>query len=495
VIFFLGDGMGISTVTAARILAGQQLGGPGEDHSLSFDNFPVTGLAHTYNVNSQTADSAGTMSALMTGVKTDIGVFGVDERVERGDCASVRGAGLLSLLDIAELAGKRTGVISTARLTHATPAATYAYTPDRDWEDDSEMPAAAIAAGCRDIATQFVEHRDHLNRQFGAGASDGIEVAMGGGRRHFLPADEGGRREDGAQPVAAWQGAYPGGSYAADKDSLAAAQATPLLGLFADSHMAYELQRRDPSSTEPGLVAMTEKAIDLLDDGNGFLLVVEAGRIDHAHHAGNAANALNETVELSDAVAAAMARVDLDETLIIVTADHSHVFVMAGYPRRGNPILGKVVPAWSDEPMVDVNGLPYTTLGYMNGRGFRDYGDEPNADTTYPGPDTRPRRPQRHRYDGAGLPPGGADSPGLRDPRRRGRTGVRNRPRSRDRDRQLRAEPAVSRHARGDGLGARGGGAPGRRGTLSRPGELPPRKSGLQLIVTTFAEAPDHRRS
>jgi alkaline phosphatase len=383
VIFFLGDGMGISTVTAARILAGQQLGGPGEDHSLSFDNFPVTGLAHTYNVNSQTADSAGTMSALMTGVKTDIGVFGVDERVERGDCASVRGAGLLSLLDIAELAGKRTGVISTARLTHATPAATYAYTPDRDWEDDSEMPAAAIAAGCRDIATQFVEHRDHLNRQFGAGASDGIEVAMGGGRRHFLPADEGGRREDGANLVAAWQGAYPGGFYAADKDSLAAAQATPLLGLFADSHMAYELQRRDPSSTEPGLVAMTEKAIDLLDDGNGFLLVVEAGRIDHAHHAGNAANALNETVELSDAVAAAMARVDLDETLIIVTADHGHTFVIAGYPRRGNPILGKVVPAWSDEPMVDVNGLPYTTVGYMNGRGFRDFGDEPNADTTY----------------------------------------------------------------------------------------------------------------
>jgi alkaline phosphatase len=59
VIFFLGDGMGISTVTAARILAGQQLGGPGEEHSLSFDNFPVTGLAHTYNVNSQTAGLGG----------------------------------------------------------------------------------------------------------------------------------------------------------------------------------------------------------------------------------------------------------------------------------------------------------------------------------------------------------------------------------------------------------------------------------------------------
>jgi alkaline phosphatase len=78
--------------------------------------------------------------------------------------------------------------------------------------------------------------------------------------------------------------------------------------------------------------------------------VVEAGRIDHAHHAGNAANALNETIEMSGRGARRRQFVDPEDTLIMVTADHSHVFTMAGYPRRGNPILGKVVPAWSDEP-------------------------------------------------------------------------------------------------------------------------------------------------
>jgi alkaline phosphatase len=384
VIFFLGDGMGISTVTAARILAGQRLGGSGEEHSLAFETLGVTGLAKTYNVNSQTADSAGTMSALMTGVKTDIGVFGVDERVQYNDCASSRGSELLSLLDIAELAGRRTGVVSTARLTHATPGATYARVANRDWEDDSSLPEGAREAGCSDIAAQLVGHRERLNSAFGEGASDGIEVAMGGGRRHFLPPGQGGRRADGRDLIADWQRQYPRGSYAADAAQLSAVQRPPLLGLFDASHMEYAMQRATPESSEPSLTAMTLKALELLEGGDeGYFLMVEAGRIDHAHHAGNAANALNETIELSDTVAAVLERVDLSETLIIVTADHSHVFTMAGYPRRGNPILGKVVEAGSEEPSLDVNGLPYTTLGYMNGRGFRNYGEEFDADRSY----------------------------------------------------------------------------------------------------------------
>lgn len=384
VILFIGDGMGISTVTAARILAGQQLGGPGEDHSLSFERFPFTGLAKTYNTNSQTPDSAGTMSAIITGVKTRIGMFGVDDIAQRGDCASGQGRELLSLLDIAELAGRSTGVVSTARLTHATPAATYAKTVDRDWEDDGELPQAAAAAGCRDIARQFIEHRQSLRERFGTGASDGIEVAMGGGRRHFLPRSDGGTRRADDNLVERWKTLYPEGDYATDAGSLAAADGPQLLGLFADSHMDYRLQRDQADSTQPSLVDMTQKALQILQTNErGYLLVVEAGRIDHAHHAGNAANALQDTVELADAVQAAVDATSADDTLILVTADHSHVFTMAGYPRRGNPILGKVVPAWSDEPMLDANGLPYTTLGYMNGRGFRDHGDETNADTSY----------------------------------------------------------------------------------------------------------------
>ena len=87
---------------------------------------------------------------------------------------------------------------------------------------------------------------------------------------------------------------------------------------------------------------MTAKAIDVLDNNDKWLfLTVEAGRIDHAHHAGNAYNALSDTVELSKAVQVALDKTSIEDTLIIVTADHSHVFTIAGYPKRGNPILGK----------------------------------------------------------------------------------------------------------------------------------------------------------
>ncbi|MHA7817929.1 MAG: alkaline phosphatase [Pseudohaliea sp.] len=388
VVLFVGDGMGVSTVTAARILAGQQAGASGEEHLLSFERFPFTGLAKTYNVDAQTPDSAGTMSAMMTGVKTDMGVFGVDEDVVRGHCDSARGNSVISALELAELAGKATGVVSTARLTHATPAATYAHSADRDWEDDSELPADAAAAGCRDIASQFLAFREQLAERYPGAVVDGIEVALGGGRRHFLPAGNSahgsGRRGDG-DLIARWLAENPGGHYVADRDSLLGAPGDgPLLGLFTASHMSYEADR---PATEPSLTDMTIAALErLAGDPEGFFLMVEAGRIDHAHHAGNAANALGDTIELSRAVAATLQRVDPAETLVIVTADHSHTMTMGGYPRRGNPILGKVVFPGQDTPALAEDGLPYTTLGYRNGRGFRDFGDETDADATYAAP-------------------------------------------------------------------------------------------------------------
>lgn len=99
VILFVGDGMGVSTVTAARILEGQLKGMQGEENNLSFDVFPYTGMAKTYNVDSQTPDSAGTMTAMMSGVKTDVGVIGVDEDVVRGDCSTAAGNELVTALD------------------------------------------------------------------------------------------------------------------------------------------------------------------------------------------------------------------------------------------------------------------------------------------------------------------------------------------------------------------------------------------------------------
>jgi alkaline phosphatase len=157
-----------------------------------------------------------------------------------------------------------------------------------------------------------------------------------------------------------------------------------VFGLFNESHMQYEADRANDVAGEPSLSEMTETAIKVLDNNDkGFFLSVEAGRIDHAHHAGNAYNALGDTIELSKAVQAAVNNTNPEDTLIIVTADHSHVFTIAGYPKRGNPILGKVVSVGGNTPARASDGMPYTTVGYMNGLGFRNSGTETDADSAY----------------------------------------------------------------------------------------------------------------
>ena len=404
VILFVGDGMGVSTVTAARILEGQLKGLQGEENSLSFDLFPFTGLAKTYNVDAQTPDSAGTMTAMMTGVKTDVGVIGVDERVEYGECSSMFGTELVTALELAELAGKATGVISTARITHATPAATYAKSVDRNWEDISDMPADAAAGGCTDIAVQLVEFEQNLAARFPGARVDGIDVVMGGGRRHFLPNDPAynvekpvdsgpeGDRTDGRDLTQEWTSRYPDGAYVVDQagfDAIDPSTTERVFGLFNESHMQYEADRLNDILGEPSLTEMTTKALQILDNRKnrkrGYFLTVESGRIDHAHHAGNAAGALADTIEFASAVEAAVKNADMRNTLIIVTADHSHVFTIAGYPKRGNPILGKVVNVGSDSPALAADDLPYTTVGYSNGPGFRDYGELTDSDAVYDG--------------------------------------------------------------------------------------------------------------
>ena len=388
VILFVGDGMGVSTITAARILDGQNKGLAGEENLLSFEHFPFTGLAKTYNVDAQTPDSAGTMTAIITGVKTDAGIIAVDEKVKRGDCKTVAGNELMSALELAELAGRSTGFVTTTRVTHATPAATYAKSPERNWEDISDMPEEAVAAGCEDIASQLVSFEKRLKQRFPeSDRINGIEVMMGGGRRHFMPESEGGDRTDKRNLIQAWQQQYPEGRYIEDQtgfDALDPARTSQVLALFNPSHMQYEADRVNDKQGEPSLSEMTAKAIEMLDNNaEGFFLLVEGGRIDHAHHAGNAFNALNDTIELSRAVQTALDKVNTDETLILVTADHSHVFTMAGYPKRGNPILGKVVNIGEEQPAHAEDGQPYTTLSYANGRGFQQRGEETDADERY----------------------------------------------------------------------------------------------------------------
>ncbi|WP_105265667.1 alkaline phosphatase [Pseudoalteromonas sp. T1lg76] len=397
VILFVGDGMGISTLTAARILQGQDNNKLGEEGYLSFEQFPYSAQVKTYNVDAQTPDSAGTMTAMVSGVKTDAGVIGVDEDVERGNCASVAGNELVTALELAEIRGLSTGVVSTARITHATPAATYAKSADRNWEDVSDMPEEAVAAGCQDIAAQLVNFEKNLEARYLGTDVDGIEVVMGGGRRHFLPKDEAfnsddalstveGDRTDGLDLTAQWQEQYENGVYVWDRAGFEALSdnAERVFALFNESHMQYEQDRENDIAGEPSLSEMTAKAIDILDNNDkGFFLTVESGRIDHAHHAGNAYNALYDTIELAKAVQHAVENTNPEETLILVTADHSHVFTIAGYPKRGNPILGQVVAVGSEKPTLAADGKPYTTLGYANGLGFRDLGVETDADASY----------------------------------------------------------------------------------------------------------------
>ncbi|HEV8592328.1 MAG TPA: alkaline phosphatase, partial [Pyrinomonadaceae bacterium] len=141
--------------------------------------------------------------------------------------------------------------------------------------------------------------------------------------------------------------------------------------------------RAKDKAGEPSLAEMTTKAIDILSQNkNGYFLMVEGGRIDHAHHLGNAFRALRDTVALSDAVRAASQKVNLDDTLIIVTADHSHTLTIAGYPARGNNILGLVHQVDDDgnveaAPKLDRDKKPYTTLGYANGPGNKGNPDRP----------------------------------------------------------------------------------------------------------------------
>src|SRR5215204_6508759 len=195
VILFMGDGMGITTLTASRILEGQQRGESGEENRLSFEEFPFSALSKTYSTNQQTADSAPTMSAIISGVKTDEGVLSVNQNIVRGDYKTVQGNETKTLLEMAEEAGKSTGVVSTARLTHATPGACYSHTADRDWESDydilrlsneaarlnkpeaAKLYKSAYDAKFPDIARQLIEFK----------YGDGLEVALGGGRSKFLP--------------------------------------------------------------------------------------------------------------------------------------------------------------------------------------------------------------------------------------------------------------------------------------------------------------------
>ncbi|NXA09931.1 PPBT protein, partial [Sapayoa aenigma] len=357
-ILFLGDGMGVSTVTAARILKGQLQHGQGEESLLEMEKFPYVALAKTYNTNAQVPDSAGTATAYLCGVKANEGTLGVSAGVTRDRCNTTKGQEVTSILRWAKDAGKAVGIVTTTRVTHATPSAAYAHSANRDWYSDGEMPPDALEGGCKDIARQLVENIPD------------IEVIMGGGRKYMFPKNASdveypheekhrGTRLDRRNLVQAWHSAKPPGKvakYVWHRRELLALNLSRVDFLLGESWHPGGCEEEGAGGVE---------AAEARGDAEGAGPCPSGGRIDHGHHEGKAKQALHEAVELDRAIGLATRLTSAQDTLSVVTADHSHVFTFGGYTPRGNPIFG-LAPMQSD-----VDRKPFTSILYGNGPGYK----------------------------------------------------------------------------------------------------------------------------
>uniref|UniRef100_A0A7G3ABG4 Alkaline phosphatase n=1 Tax=Lutzomyia longipalpis TaxID=7200 RepID=A0A7G3ABG4_LUTLO len=361
VILFIGDGMSIATVTASRVYNG------GEEQQLSFDKFPYSGLSKTYCANTQVADSACSATAYLGGVKANYATLGVTATVALSDCGAENRTSnhVASIAEWAQRNQMSTGFVTTTEVTNASPAGLYSHSANRNWENDRQL----IADGgnpdvCTDIARQLIHGK----------IGENLNVIMGGGRRHFLPEWETdvdgspGTRGDGVNLIKQWKRHHRkhAARYTETREELQqvnGATVDYLFGLFSNEHMPFHLE--DEAEKKPTLTEMVSKALDVLEKNDkGYLLFVEGGRIDHGHHKTQAARALDETIEFSKAIEHARLRTSEKDTLIIVSADHSHTMAMAGYSSRGNDILG------INNAQIGLDHLPYATLSYANGPGY-----------------------------------------------------------------------------------------------------------------------------
>jgi len=271
VILMIGDGMGFGQVQLARAMAG------GAGSRLFMEQLPFTGIMRTHAASAYVTDSAASGTAMACGVKTDNGVIGMNNQ----------GQSYLSVLELAESRGKRSGLVTSARISHATPAVFAAHVENRKQEGR--------------IASQLIEGE--------------IEVLLGGGRKHWLPE----QREDGRDLIDAARG--KGYAVATSREEFEELKGGRIIGLFQDGHLK-------TFAPEPSIVEMTRKAIETLDreedsDGEGFFLMVEGAQIDFACHAHNVDNTVKQTLLFDLAVRDAVSFAKRDgQTLVVVTADH-----------------------------------------------------------------------------------------------------------------------------------------------------------------------------
>ncbi len=369
VIFLLGDGMGTQEITAARYYLGVQ-------HELNVDRMPFTGFDTTWSVKPAAQapylpdydpDSASTGSAWATGEKT------LDERISQGPSSAdtVPGVNLKTVLEIAQKKGMKVGDVSTAEITDATPAVLAAHISLRGCQGPANMASCPLetkgAGGLGSIAEQEVDHR--------------VDVLLGGGRNRFT-ATIGSGPDSGKTVIESAQA--KGYRYVTDADGLSTVPNgnKPVLGLFATGNMSLEwtgppattgkgnppapcTEGQRPAS-EPSLAAMTRQAIDLLDDHNrrGFFLQVEGASIDKQDHATNACGQIGETVAFDRAIGIALDyQENHPDTLVVVTADHSHTSEIVGEDTSGSGL-----PTGYSTNLTTKDGqtlsLTYGTAGY-----------------------------------------------------------------------------------------------------------------------------------
>ncbi|KAG5670136.1 hypothetical protein PVAND_000418 [Polypedilum vanderplanki] len=359
VVIFIGDGMGTSTITASRVYKRQISQNP--NARLTFDDFPATAIVQTDIENSQIPESAASSTALFCGVKTNYEYLGIDVTSTGKKVCEEKNSHTPSIISWAQEKNLKTGFVTTTRVTHATPASLYAHSR-RHMEDDSK----GDTHGCKDVARQLIENKTGKN----------LNVIMGGGMMTLIKREEdgsGGRRKDGKNLTAEWLLHHPNGEFVTNRDEMMniSHKTEHVLGIFARSHMEFNADRN--KKIEPSLAEMTLTAIEILKRKNqrGFLLVVEGGKIDLAHHQNQAYRALDDTLAFDEAIKVAMKNLDLSQTLIIVTSDHSSAMSYSGFATPKNQsILGM------DIYISNIDQKPYQILTYSSGIGYQNYTEE-----------------------------------------------------------------------------------------------------------------------
>jgi alkaline phosphatase len=322
VIFFLGDGMGSAPITAARILSkgiteGRYSG------MLEMDRMEYRGMVTTSGYDSIATDSANSMSAYMCGHKSSVNAMGVYVASDPDPARHPRVETITELLK--RTRGMSVGIVTTAEVQDATPAAVFAHTRRR-----SEY---------QDIMDQALK------------SSQQPDVILGGGSASLLPQSvPGSRRKDERDLVKEFQaqGFAWVASRAQLKSVMSGVAPDKLLGLFHLGHMNFYMDREfqknpnapNPSQSiiapqfndQPTLTEMTTAALQVLEKNlNGFFLMVEAASIDKAEHPLDWQRAVYDTIEFDQALGAAKRwAANRDDTLIVVTADHNHAMSIAG---------------------------------------------------------------------------------------------------------------------------------------------------------------------